>query len=520
VKSSCVRFYLATILFLCAIPTCASPQNILLIIADDYGADSSSLYNSTNTGAMLPPTPAISSLAQNGVLFRNAYANPVCSPTRACLITGRYGFRTGIGDVVAGAGSATLAASEFTLPEAFAANGSLGYQLAQFGKWHLANGPMTPNTIGGWPHYAGNLQGALATYTNWTKTVDGISTTSTNYATSDLVNDAVTWIQAQGTNAWFAWVAFNAPHSPLHLPPTSLCPHYATLPGTAQDITANPRPYFEAMVEAMDTEIGRLLAAVDRSKTHIIFMGDNGTMNNVLQPPFPSTRGKGTLYEGGLRVPLIVAGPAVTHPGRTNETPVGAVDIFATIAEMAGINLASTIPAGVVLDSHSLMPMLTNTTTLARDAYSESFGPNVVPAGNTGRMLRNEQFKLIQFYNGQQRLYDLSNDPYEGTNLLTGLLTAVQQSNYYSLTLKLAGYAGAAPPVIAGSAFTNSQFTLTVHRATNLTYSLWRAPVLNELAWAPVTNAIVTTNSLIAVSLTDPAATNIENFYRVVSTSP
>src|SRR5206468_7387156 len=130
----------------------AARQNILLIIADDYGVDSSSLYN-TNASASLPPTPTIASLAQSGVLFRNAYVNPVCSPTRACLITGRYGFRTGIGDVIAGAGSPTLTAAEFTLPEAFAANASYGYQLAHFGKWHLNNAPSSPNNIGGWPHF-------------------------------------------------------------------------------------------------------------------------------------------------------------------------------------------------------------------------------------------------------------------------------------------------------------------------------------------------------------------------------
>src|ERR1044072_721159 len=96
-------------------------QNILFIIADDYGADSSSLYNSTNGGASLPPTPNVESLARAGVVFRNAYANPVCSPTPACLITARHGFRTGIGDVVTGPGSAVLTSAEFTLPEAFAA---------------------------------------------------------------------------------------------------------------------------------------------------------------------------------------------------------------------------------------------------------------------------------------------------------------------------------------------------------------------------------------------------------------
>src|SRR5205814_3522969 len=78
----------------------ATPKNILLIIADDYGVDSSSLYNSTNTGAQLPPTPNIASLASNGVTFTRACANPVCSPTRACLLTGQFSFRTGVGDVI------------------------------------------------------------------------------------------------------------------------------------------------------------------------------------------------------------------------------------------------------------------------------------------------------------------------------------------------------------------------------------------------------------------------------------
>src|SRR3954454_23674972 len=130
-----------------SLPVFGAQQNILLIIADDYGADSSSLYNSTNNGASLPPTPNIESLARAGVVFKNAYANPICSPTRACLITGRFGFRTGIGDVIVGPGSAVLTSAEFTLPQAFAANSGLGYQLAQFGKWHLNNAPNSPNNI-------------------------------------------------------------------------------------------------------------------------------------------------------------------------------------------------------------------------------------------------------------------------------------------------------------------------------------------------------------------------------------
>ena len=497
----------------------AAPKNILLIIADDYGVDSNSLYNSTNNGASLPPTPNIVSIAQSGVLFRNAYANPVCSPTRACLLTGRYSFRTGVGDVVAGAGSATLPASEFTLPEAFVANPTLGYNLAQFGKWHLANGINTPSTIGGWTNFAGSLIGAIASYTNWTKTVNGVSSTTTNYATTDIVNDAATWIQARGTNPWLAWVAFNAPHTPLHLPPTNLCPHYATLSGTQSDINANPRKYFEAMTEAMDTEMGRLLTAVNRANTHIIFLGDNGTQG-VVQPPFPANRGKDTLYEGGIHVPFIISGPTVTNPGRTNDTPVGAVDVFSTILEMAGINVATTVPTNVTIDSQSLMPIMTNNATLSRYAYSELFGTNVIST-TAGRALRNGQFKLIQFSNGQKAFYDLANDAYEGTNLLSGALNATQQSNYYSLTLKLAGYQlTLAQPIITSFARSNFQFALTVQRATNFSYSLWRAPILDDLAWVPLTNAVVVTNSTTVVTLTDTSATAGQNFYRVLADSP
>src|SRR6185295_15070846 len=154
--------------------------------------------------------------------------------------------------------------------DAFAASG-LGYHLAQFGKWHLALGPNSPRTVGGWTNFAGGIPGAVSSYTNWSKTINGTTTANyTNYATSDVVDDAVNWITGRGTNAWFAWVAFNAPHTPLHKPPTNLAPHYASLSGTTPDINNNPVNYFNAMIEAMDTEIGRLLTAVNRTNTHII----------------------------------------------------------------------------------------------------------------------------------------------------------------------------------------------------------------------------------------------------------
>jgi len=506
-------------LALSGVLSAATTKNILLIIADDYGADSSRLYNTPASGASLPPTPNIISLAQQGVVFRNAHAQPVCSPTRATIITGQYPYRTGIGDVVA-AGTPALTMAHFTLPEAFAANPSRNYALAQFGKWHLANGMNSPATIGGWPHFSGSLMGAISDYRNWTKTVNGVQTAGyTNYATTDIVDDARAWILARGAQPWFAWVAFNAPHTPLHIPPASLAPGYAT--NTA--VGANRRQYeamVEAMVEAMDTEIGRLLGAVNLANTHVIFIGDNGTPGNQVQPPYVTMRGKDTLYEGGVRVPFVIAGPSVSTPGTTNDTPVHTVDLFATILDMAGIDLRATVPATNVIDSETLLPFVQGATNLARRAFVQSFN-DASPSANDGRMLRCEDYKLIRFNSGTEAFYNLASDPYEGTNLLAGALTPVAQSNYYASVLRLAAYQSAiAVPAVTNIAATASQVTLTVPRNTALHYSLWRAAGLDDLAWAPVTNAIIVTNGSASVTLRDTNATAGVYFYRAMATTP
>jgi arylsulfatase A-like enzyme len=346
--------------------------------------------------------------------------------------------------------------------------------------------------------------------------VNGVQTTGhTNYATTDVVDDALAWIQARSTQPWFAWVAFNAPHTPLHVPPASLAPGYAT--NTA--VGANRRQY-EAMVEAMDTEIGRLLSAVNLTNTHVIFIGDNGTPGNQVQPPFVSGRGKDTLYEGGVRVPFIIAGPAVTMPGRTNDTPVHTVDLFATLLDMAGINSPATVPANTPIDSETLLPYVQGATNLARRTFCQSFN-DTAPAANDGRMLRRDGYKLIRFNSGSDLFYHLASDPYEGTNLLAGTLTATARSNYNASVLRLAAYqSDIAIPGVTNIAAAASQATLIVPRNTTLNYSLWRAAELNDLAWAPVTNAIVITNGLTSVTLADPGATNGVFYYRAVGTTP
>lgn len=500
-RNSC-RFWLAGLLS--GTLGLAAPQNILLIIADDLGVDSSALYNEATTpGYAMPPTPHIQSLAASGVVFRNAYANPVCSPTRACILTGQHGFRSGIGDLV-DFGPA-LPASAFTLAEAFT-NAATGHHLAQFGKWHLANGPNTPRLVGGWTNFAGSLPGAIANYTNWTKSVNGVAQPgTTNYATTELVDDAIEWIQARGTNAWFVWAAFNAPHTPFHAPPAQLCPSYPL------NTLTNNRRMFEAMTEAMDTEIGRLLAAVDRTNTHIIFIGDNGTTGNIIAPPYASSRGKDTLYEGGIHVPLVVAGPAVVSPNRTNATPVNAVDLFATILELAGTTVATAVPANVVIDSQSLVPLLTATNQLSRRAYAEMFGTNVA-ANVGGRALRDERYKLIRFTNGTEEFYDLQTDPLELTNLVSSA-TSAPRAYLDRLRFQLNGYSNSPGVYITGGGWTNQQFSCTLTQAAN--YTLWRCADVSAGFWSQVTNATAVTNGT-TVTLQDPTPPAAGAFYSVV----
>lgn len=481
----------------------AAPKNILLIIADDYGVDSSALYNSTANGATLPPTPNIQSLVTNGVVFRNAYANPVCSPTRSCILTGQHGLRTGVGDIVDM--GAALTAAAFTLPEALT-NAATGHHLAQFGKWHLASGPNTPRTVGGWTNYAGNLVGAIANYTNWNKTVNGTSTAgNTNYATTDLVNDAMSWMNARGTNSWFVWAAFNAPHSPFHSPPQSLCPSYPI------NTLTNNRRRFEAMTEAMDTEIGRLLTVVDRTNTHIIFIGDNGTPGSIIAPPYSSARGKDTLYEGGIHVPLIISGPSVASPNRTNTTPVNAVDLFATILELAGTSVPAAVPSGVKIDSQSLVPLLTGTNTISRRAYSEVFGPSVA-ASVGGRALRDSRYKLIRFNNNVDEFYDLQTDPYEVTNLFS-TMTTEQRAYYDRLQFQLNGYSTNTGAFITSSVWTNYEFSCTLTQAAS--YTLWRCDDVSTGFWSPVTNMVSMTNGS-TVTLKDVSPPAGVAFYSVV----
>ena len=419
-------------------PPVDTGNNILLIIVDDWGYDWSPVHNSAS-GITLPNMTTLQSLASTGLKFNRAYAQPICSPTRATILTGRQPFRHGVGDPVT---NNVLPSSELTLPEIFTQESS-SYALASFGKWHLGSGATGPKVTGGWDYFKGILQGGVTNYFNWTKTevINGTaqSTTSTNYTTTDQIDDAVSWIDNQN-GPWFCWLALNAPHTPFHEPPANLAP---TAGGyTNPSDTSNTGLYCRTL-EAMDTEIGRLLQNIDLANTNIIIIGDNGSPGQVAQAPYGNGHAKASLYEGGIHVPLVISGPDITTSsgagagaGGSSDTLVHCVDLFSTILQLAGINQSTATSTVDVIDSNSLIPILSNSDSSTRTVVAEKFG-NTVGSGRALLSADYPEFKLIingdplsSSDNPSYEFYNISQDTNEQSPLNTGALNATETNAY------------------------------------------------------------------------------------------
>lgn len=419
---------------LCNLHSVYAQRNTILIIADDLSPDYFGFYeNYIDTVAV----PNIRNLVRKGVRFKSAYSNPVCSSSRTTILTGRYGFRTGVGNIVgSAAGSGQLDTSEQCLPRLLT-NYNSNIAAANIGKWHLNNpnpafNLSIPNVIG-YQHFEGPFIGALNSYTNWTKYTNTVQSTVTTYATTEQVNNAVTWIKSVNvSHPFFLWLAFNSPHDPLHLPPADLH-NFSNLSGLQSYINANPKAYFKAMIQAMDHEIGRLfdsLQVLNRlDSTDVIFIGDNGNSNRTAQIA-NTNRAKGSIYDYGTHVPCIIAGPSVISPNRTSDALVNAVDIFATVLELMGnTNWSAQLPTSIVVDSKSLLPIIINTNSTIRPwAFCEIF-KNITDSAD-GKAMRNDEFKLIKFDNGLEEFYNLSVDPLELNNLLNVSLNSNEISNY------------------------------------------------------------------------------------------
>ncbi|MGK0480379.1 MAG: arylsulfatase B [Planctomycetota bacterium] len=406
-------------------PVPAPRPNIIVLIADDFGVDVMGAYAEGQSPAC---TSNVDELAMQGLLFRNAWANPTCSPTRAAVLTGRQGFRTGVGGPLSNM-DAGLSLAETTLPEMLA-----GYSSAAVGKWHLSGnqGDLHPNASG-FDDFAGVIRGVVPDYFQWRKTINGQSSQTMTYATTDTADEAIAAITSL-PEPWLTYVSFNAPHTPFHAPPTAACPASPCPGSLCGNLPTNPTPaqYVKAMSEAMDQEIGRVLAVLDvvDPNAYVIFMGDNGTARQATELPFDRNHAKGTMYEGGVNVPLVIRGPGI-RPGEC-QALVSVVDLYATIAELARIRTATE-------DSVSMVPYFRDAGLSLRDTvYSESFSPNggSLPFASHGRAVRDERYKLIRNTGQADEFYDLVADPFETTNLAPSL-SPVEQAAYDRLVARL-----------------------------------------------------------------------------------
>ncbi len=404
-------------------PAVAYTPNVVVIVADDFGVDLMPAYGESTSA---PCMPNLDALAGQSRRFRNAWASPVCSPTRALLLTGRYGFRTGIGNIVNPTTSG-LPFTETTLPELLT-----GYDSTYVGKWHLSGnlGASHPNTSG-FARFAGTLTGAVTSYTSWTKVVNGSSAPSTLYATTDTTNEAVSAVQTMQA-PWVLFVAYNAPHSPHHVPPSSLCAGAACPTSTCAGLPASPSEAVlaRAAAQALDTELGRFLTALDSvdPSAYVFFLGDNGTAPEVSIAPFTAAHAKGSVFEGGINVPLLVRGPGIA-PGESAAL-VSCVDVFATIAELAHVTSTAT-------DSISFVPCLQNPSATVRTAvYAEIFATNGSPPFTQHRRaVRDARYKLIRNPASDQ-LYDLALDPFETMNLMP-ISSPTEQAAFDALLAEL-----------------------------------------------------------------------------------
>ena len=386
----------------------AQSPNILLIIADDLGVDA---LNGYNLGSINPTTPHLDSLRNNGLTFSNVWSLPVNASTRASIISGKYGIKNGVKTV-----PGILDTTHISILNAVKDSNS-NYTTAVIGKWHIAKANDLFHPIWhGADHFMGIMGAGCSTdYNDWDKTENGVIVNITDYATSYFTDDAINWVGNQN-QPWILWLSHVAPHTPLHVPPAYM---------HNQPSTNSLLKKYMAMIESLDYEVGRLLdtfSAAEKENTIIIFIGDNGTPDNLSQD-YPSGRGKGSLYQGGIHVPMFVSGNGVTRIGETENALVNVIDIYATILELSGASL----PGGIY-NSLSFKHLLTSSISPKRRYNYAEMDTNNQGQFIQGYTIRDSIYKLIEYHDGQQEMYNLVSDTLEINDLLLGNLTSQQQS--------------------------------------------------------------------------------------------
>lgn len=423
--------------------------NVVLIVADDLGWADLSCY-----GSKFNRTPQIDRLAAEGRRFTQAYAaSPVCSPTRAAILTGKHPARLGLTDFLPGRGDRPsqmmlrpplppgLSLDEVTLAERFRA---AGYATGHIGKWHLGGAGLGPTDQGFDLNIAGSEIGSppgyFAPFTKGGRTIVGLEDAPDGqYLTDRLATEAERFLESHKSGPFFLYLPHYAVHIPMVAKP-ELVAKYPKWDDTPRGKQENP--IYAAMLESLDDAVGRVTAALDRLKlsdnTIVVFISDNGGLATREGPSTPATNnaplreGKGWLYEGGLRVPLIIRLPGRIAPGVDEETPVLATDLAPTLLALCGL------PDPGPLDGVSLAPLLTEGKPLAPRDLFWHYPHYSNQGGRPGGAIREGNWKLIQSEEDHRlELFDLGRDPGESTNLADK-----QPEKVGELALKLAGWRG------------------------------------------------------------------------------
>lgn len=391
------------------------PPNLLVVILDDVGIDRTPWDADSLTA---PDLPTLSALADDGVRFTNAWAHPSCSPSRASILTGQHAFRHGIGQYIAPLESAGGLDDDLVTISDVLHDAPIPYTTALVGKWHLTgfateDDPRTHPKRLGFDHVRGTLANPLdwygeppmkeRSYRFWQDVQDGVDAPREGWLTHDTIDDAVAMVETL-PEPWLLVVSLHAAHSPWAPPPGDRTPWWAL------------KDVYDAILEDADTSLARLVGAVDRDTTQLVVTSDNGTPSQVTRPPLTRGQAKGTVWEGGLKVPLVVTGPLAARDAQI-DTPVMLLDLFATLAAWGGTEA----PAS---DGTSWAAWTADPRQAPDDriVYSEKFDADdgFAPDEDHRWAARNLRFKLMEEPLGTEQLLDLTAGFDGGGNLLDG----------------------------------------------------------------------------------------------------
>ncbi len=375
------------------------PPNVVLILSDDQGWGDLSLH-----GNRWLETPHLDRLAKSGKEFTHCYVSPLCAPSRASILTGRYHLNTGVLSV--SKGLETMDTEETTLGELFKTN---GYKTGIFGKWH--NGQHYPNRPNdqGFDEFLGFCAGHLSNYFNATLEQNNKEVKTKGYITDVLTNAALSFMSKNKDAPFFCYIPFNAPHSPHQVPDRYFNKYKAK--GLEDELAS-----IYGMVDNMDENVGRILAYLKNNhleeNTIVLFLSDNGPngvrYNGVMKGI------KGSVHEGGVRVPFFISWNKHIKAGQTVATPIAHIDIYPTL-----LNLCKLKPiAGRPIAGTNLAPMILDD--------SVSFNENrpiythvnfmEVPTEMYAGGFRNRNYRFV-YEKDKPQLYDLLLDPGEKTDL-------------------------------------------------------------------------------------------------------